>query len=145
MYVCMCSYMHIYLYCHTLLPLLLPQFVHLQNALFIVCRKQMRFLYVVVVVVVIFTVVFSAALFVRMHIHTSICMYLFCMYVQVTKYISTNAPHYLNPFICLVFSLSLSPLLPTERRSHRRSQLSAQLTPSSSLSPPNTYLHSNTL
>lgn len=63
----------------------------------------MRFLYVVVVVVVLFTVVFSAALFVRMHIHTYICMY-----VQVTKYICTNAPHYLNPFICLPLSLSLS-------------------------------------
>lgn len=73
--------MHIYLYCHTLLPLLLPQFVHLQNALFIVCRKQMRFLYVVVVVVVVlFTVVFSAALFVRMHIHTYVCIYFVCTY-----------------------------------------------------------------
>lgn len=54
---------------------LLPLFVHLQNALFIVCRKQMRFLYVVVVVVVLFAVVFSAALFVRMHIHMYIHTY----------------------------------------------------------------------
>lgn len=56
-------------------------------------------------------------------------------------------PHYLNPFICLPFSrdLSLSPSLLTERRSHRRSQLSAQLTQSSSLSILYTYLHSNAL
>lgn len=59
---------------------LLPQLVHLQNALFIVCRKQMRFLYVVVVVVVLFTVVFSAALFVNMHICTCICNYIVCTY-----------------------------------------------------------------
>lgn len=121
MYVLIHAHLFILSYIVTPAPCrqLLPQFVHLQNALFIVCRKQMRFLYVVVVVVVVlFTVVFSAALFVNMHMYMYMHMYLYCMYVQVNKYICMHIcmyecstlpqPVYLFAVLSLSLSVSLA-------------------------------------
>lgn len=82
----------------------------------------MRFLYVVaVVVVVLFTVVFSAALFVRMHIHTYVCIYIVCTYVKVNTYIHKYECSTLPQPVYLFAVLSLSLCLPC-------CQLSAALT-----------------